>query len=158
MRPLFSFLVISIAVILTACPQKNDTLFKGDCPFERVNWMKVTTTYDKTKVANLAGKIGAAASVDSSVLTKIVQGNANVSFGDSLAKTLQEITKDSVEVSQEFYQEYLKQRQAVCQLWTFGKDPKFRTDKDFMKRLQDQYFEITKNFGQIQQEEKKNQR
>lgn len=157
MKFFITLLSLSALVFLTSCPEDKTNFFKGDCPFERINWMKVTTTYDKLKVSNLAGKIGIAASVDSSVLKQILQGNANVGFTDSLSKTLHEITKDSVEVSQEFYQEYLKQRVAVCQLWTFAKDKHFQKDRVFMQRLQDQYFEITKNFGKIQQEEKKNQ-
>lgn len=150
------FPLLIATVVLTGCPPKEKDFFKGECPFERVNWMKVTNTYDKTKVSNLAARIIAAASADSSTLKKIIDGNANIGFSDSLTKAIHEITTDSVEVSQEFYQEYLKQRQAVCQLWTFGKDKNFRKDKDFMRRLQDQYFEITKNFGKIEQEIKKN--
>lgn len=156
MKLLWHLLSAALILSITGCPPRPDpNFFTGNCPFERINWMKVTTTYDRTKLANIAGKLGAAASSDSAALKKLISGRADVNFQDSLSKTIREITKDSVEVSKEFYEEYLKRRETVCELWTFVKDKDFKKDKVFIQKLEDQYFEIKKNFGKIQEKEKK---
>src|SRR4051812_31984108 len=112
MRLYTHLLLIALIFIVSACGGgTNKTSLTNDrkimtsnpCPFDKISWMKVTSTYDKSKVADIAFKIGAAAEADASQIKKIASGNAQASFHDSLYKTINDVTKDSVEVSQEFF-------------------------------------------------------
>ena len=155
-------LVICANLFMNCKPSQlsqNQNPFKdAECPFERLNWMKVTNTYSKTKVANLAAQIGAAASANASQIKQIASGNANASFGDSLTKTVDNITKDSVEVSQEFYEACQKQRIVVCQMVELMKNINIKKDVAFMSKLEDQYLNVTTSFATVKaDEEKKNQ-
>ena len=152
---------LSVFLVMVQCnsTKPSGTPFSGKhCPMERIDWMKTTNTYSKTTVINLAAKIRAAATADGSQLKKIATGQAGVSFGDSLTKTITNIVADSAQVSQEFYQAYLTQRQALCNMYELANSRIFKNDSTFIRRLQDQYFEVTKAFAQVQSnEEKKNQ-
>lgn len=152
------FIILSITILFYACvsgSKINRGPFSGDCPLENINWMKVTNTYNSTRLSGLAFKLGAAATIDAEEIRKLASGSAGTNFSDTLSKTVSEITKDSVEVSQAFFEEYQRQRASLCAVYTMMKDKTIARDQNFIKRLQDQYFEAGKTFSSIAKEEQK---
>lgn len=154
--------IVVVSLLLTGCPKKNDSSGGfakniGDCPLERFDWMKVSDGYDQEKLLKLAAELKAAAEADAKQIKGLKKLDAEANFDAKLDKTVEEYQSRGVEVSQEFYESYLRQRTRLCALYEAIKDDLFSTTT-LRIRAEDAYIEVAKGFDDAYEKEEKKSR
>ena len=133
------------------------SLFKGQCPLERVEWMEVSEGYDKNAMINIATEIQAAAKTDAETIKKIADGSASAKITSDFSNTINKLTQKNVKVSQGFYEQYLMMRTPVCNIYQSIQDGLYKNNPAALMKAQDLFIEMNNSWLKyIQEEEKKN--
>jgi hypothetical protein len=133
----------------------SSSLFQGQCPLERVNWMEVTEGYDSNTIIALAAEIQAAAKADAGKIAKIADGNASGKVTSDFNKTIEKISQKKVKVSQEFYEQYLMMRAPICNIYTSVQQGFYKDNPDGLKAAQAKFTEMNDSWLKYAQDEQK---
>jgi hypothetical protein len=134
------------------------SLFKGQCPLERIEWMKVSEGYDKNAMIAIAMEIQAAAKADADKLKNIAEGNASGNITSEFSKTVNKLQEKQVEVSREFFEQYQMFRAPICNIYQSVLQGFYKNNPEALKSAQAKFIEMNDGWLKyIQEEQKKNQ-
>jgi hypothetical protein len=141
---LSNLIAIPFITFLVSC--SSDSPWAKKCPFERLDWMEVSSGYNSKDVIDLAAKIEAAAKADAEALKKGVSADGSTTFTSSLNKVVENSSTKRTIVSQEFYQTYITQRTATCTIWKVLEDDLLKTP-GARQRGEQLFLDIASNFA-----------
>lgn len=138
-------------------PAVNESVFSGDCPLERLDWMTVKTGYDSETLSELAASLKVAAQADLSKINQVVDGNASVDggFNSSLQQLIQGKAEKSSIVSQDFWETYNNLRSSTCNLFQAVNKGFYGDDEEALKEARKTFNKIQAKFAEIEETEKK---
>lgn len=127
--------------------------WEGKCPLERLDWMKVSNGYDSETVVQLAAELKAAADADVKLIKGFKDLDASASFNSSLDKVVEKSARTETEVSQEFYESYIRQRTQLCALFeALQADPPIYTTEKAREKAEEAFTIVAQKFDEVKQE------
>lgn len=153
MKPLFKlFISFAIVTSVLGCSKKTGVFTTDDCKEANVGWSVVESGYDRKLVIDLAAKLQAAVSADSTTIKNLKGGKADVNLKIGGIFGAKEYRK--AVVSPELFNQSVAHRLAMCSMWRMIKEAGL-TDTQKEKVI-DQMMEFTAALKNIEASEKKN--
>ncbi|MGF1533263.1 MAG: hypothetical protein ACFCUI_06140 [Bernardetiaceae bacterium] len=131
------------------------SIFKGQCPLERVDWMEVSDGYDRNTIIALATELEASAKADAAKIKDIAEGKLSGNVKGDFKNSVDKMSQKSVKVSQEFYEQYLMMRAPVCQIYQSVQSGFYTNNPAALMKAQDEFIEMNKSWLKYVQEEQK---
>lgn len=131
------------------------SIFKGQCPLERIDWMEVSEGYDRNTLIALATELEAAAKADAAKIKDIAEGKLSGNVKGDFKNSVDKISQKGVKVSQEFYELYLMMRAPVCQIYQSVQSGFYTNNPAALMKAQDEFIEMNKSWLKYVQEEQK---
>lgn len=131
------------------------SIFKGQCPLERVDWMEVSDGYDRNTIIALATELEAAAKADAAKIKNIAEGKLSGNVKGDFKNSVEKMSQKNVKVSQEFYEQYLMMRAPVCQIYQSVEREFYKDNPTALMKAQDEFIEMNKSWLKYVQEEQK---
>ena len=170
MKKQLLFLIVSLTVFssqldaqslskkqLKKMNKATSSIFKGQCPLERIEWMEVSEKFDRKNLIDIATKIQAAAKADAEKIKNIAEGNASVELSGDFKRTIDKITEKKVKVSQEFFEQYQMLRAPICNIYQSVQTGFYKDNPEALKTAQLKFIVMNDSWLKyIQDEEKKN--
>lgn len=137
----------------------TSSIFKGQCPLERIDWMTVSEGYDRNTLIALATELEAAAKADATKIKDIAEGKLSGNIKGDFKNTVDKISQKDVVVSQEFYQQYLMMRTPVCNIYQSVQSGFYTNNPSALMKAQEKFIEMNDSWLKyIQEEQKKSPR
>jgi hypothetical protein len=93
----------------------TESTLQNDCPLEKTSWLVVKNTVEKDQLANISKKLSEAAMRDAEKIRQIsTTGKTLLQLSSELQNVVDSNATGSYAVSQEFYQEYVNNRNSLC--------------------------------------------
>lgn len=135
------------------------SIFKGQCPLERIDWMEVSEGYDRNTLIALATELEAAAKADAAKIKDIAEGKVSGNVKGDFSNTVEKITQKKTVVSQEFYEQYLMMRTPVCNIFQAVQMGFYNNNPTELMKAQAKFTEMNEGWLKyIQEEQKKSPR
>lgn len=131
------------------------SIFKGQCPLERVDWMEVSDGYDRNTIIALATELEASAKADAAKIKDIAEGKLSGNVKGDFKNSIEKMSQKKVKVSQEFYEQYLMMRAPVCQIYQSVQSGFYNNNPAALMKAQDEFIEMNKSWLKYVQEEQK---
>ncbi len=165
---ILTFLLLSLSTMIEAqtlskrqlkkMNKAASSIFKGQCPLERINWMEVSEGYDRNTLIALATELEAAAKADASKIKDIAEGKVSGKVKGDFSNTVEKISQKKVKVSQEFYEQYLMMRTPVCNIYQSVQSGFYNNNPTALMKAQEKFIEMNDSWLKyIMEEEKKSQ-
>jgi hypothetical protein len=131
------------------------SIFKGQCPLERIDWMEVSEGYDRNTIIALATELEASAKADALKIKDIAEGKLSGNIKGDFKNSVEKMAKKNVKVSREFYEQYLMMRAPVCQIYQSVQSGFYNNNPAALMKAQDEFIEMNKSWLKYVQEEQK---
>ena len=137
----------------------TSSIFKGQCPLERIDWMEVSEGFDRNAMIAIATELQASAKADASKIKNIAEGNASAKVKGDFSQTVNKLGEKKTKVSQAFYEQYLMMRTPVCNIYQAVQSGFYYNNSQGLTQAQNVFTEMNTGWlAYIKEEEKKSPR
>ena len=136
----------------------ESSIFKGQCPLERIDWLEVTENTDKDALLKLALDLEYASKIDMLTIDSLIESPLNGKFTGHFNKTIEKYSNRKVSISQDFFEKYQMMRSPICNIFMAIKSGLYKDNPEALKEAQRLYTELNKLWFSISSEvDKKDQ-
>jgi hypothetical protein len=148
--PSTSTRTISTPTTRVSTPSTAPTKLSDGCPLDKINWLVVGTQYSNQDLALLSQKIADAAQSDVQKLNQMIAngGNSPLEISSSLGSMIDNASSTKIQVSDDFYKQYVSSRMAMCGIVEALKRGSIKKDES-AKAAESTFKNVANSFGTL---------